>query len=126
MQAAQQLVSARCGVSRRPNFCGWFGAPTASASDPPDVYAEVEPRAPVILVFPGTASISRRRSSRPRPDQRAKVLISLHRDGEFNALAAERLGIETIRGSGDHGSAFNRKGGVGAFMEMVARASGRL
>ena len=49
----------------------------------------------------------------------AKVLISLHRDGEFNAIAAERLGIETIRGSGDHGSAFNRKGGVGAFMEMV-------
>ena len=54
-----------------------------------------------------------------RDPLRAKVLISLHRDGEFNALAAERLGIETIRGSGDHGSAFNRKGGVGAFMEMV-------
>jgi lysophospholipid acyltransferase (LPLAT)-like uncharacterized protein len=50
---------------------------------------------------------------------RAKVLISMHRDGEFNAIAAERLGIETIRGSGDHGSAFHRKGGVGAFKEMV-------
>jgi len=50
---------------------------------------------------------------------RAKVLISLHRDGEYNAIAAERLGIETIRGSGDHGSAFHRKGGVGAFKEMV-------
>ena len=50
---------------------------------------------------------------------RAKVLISLHRDGEFNAIAAERLGIGTIRGSGDHGSAFHRKGGVGAFKEMV-------
>ena len=47
------------------------------------------------------------------------MLISLHRDGEFNALAVQRLGIGTIRGSGDHGSAFNRKGGVGAFMEMV-------
>jgi len=46
-------------------------------------------------------------------------LISRHRDGEFNAIAAERLGIETIRGSGDHGGAFNRKNGVGAFMEMV-------
>ncbi len=47
------------------------------------------------------------------------MLISRHRDGEFNAIAAERLGIGTIRGSGDHGSAFHRKGGVGAFKEMV-------
>jgi lysophospholipid acyltransferase (LPLAT)-like uncharacterized protein len=54
-----------------------------------------------------------------RAHHRGKVLISRHRDGEFNALAAERLGIGTIRGSGDHGSAFHRKGGVGAFKEMV-------
>ena len=47
------------------------------------------------------------------------MLISRHRDGEFNAIAVERLGIGTIRGSGDHGSAFHRKGGVGAFKEMV-------
>ena len=50
---------------------------------------------------------------------KAKVLISLHRDGEYNAIAAERLGIGTIRGSGDHGGEFHRKGGVGAFREMV-------
>ena len=54
-----------------------------------------------------------------RADDRAKVLVSRHRDGEFNAIVAERLGVETVRGSGDHGSAFNRKGGVGAFKEMV-------
>ena len=54
-----------------------------------------------------------------KPSHKAKVLISLHRDGEFNAIAVERLGIGTIRGSGDHGSAFHRKGGVGAFREMV-------
>ena len=47
------------------------------------------------------------------------MLISRHHDGEFNAIAAERLGIGTIRGSGGHGSAFHRKGGVGAFKEMV-------
>lgn len=86
--------------------------------EPPDIYAQVEPRSPVILVFwHGQHFLAP--FIKTRPDQRAKVLISLHRDGEFNALAAERLGIETIRGSGDHGSAFNRKGGVGAFMEMV-------
>ena len=54
-----------------------------------------------------------------KESHRAKVLISRHRDGEFNAIAAERLGIGTIRGSGDHGGAFHRKGGVGAFQEMV-------
>ena len=54
-----------------------------------------------------------------KKEYRAKVLISRHRDGEFNAIAAERLGIGTIRGSGDHGGAFHRKGGVGAFREMV-------
>jgi hypothetical protein len=50
---------------------------------------------------------------------RAKVLVSRHRDGEFNAIAAQRLGVGAIRGSGDHGSGFHRKGGVGAFKEMV-------
>jgi lysophospholipid acyltransferase (LPLAT)-like uncharacterized protein len=51
--------------------------------------------------------------------QRAKVLISRHHDGEINAIAAERLGIETIRGSGSHGSDFSRKGGILAFNEIV-------
>jgi len=46
------------------------------------------------------------------------VLISRHRDGEVNAIAAERLGIETIRGSGDTGGRFDKKGGVGAFQAM--------
>lgn len=50
---------------------------------------------------------------------RAKTLISRHRDGEINAIAAERLGIETIRGSGDHGREFHRKGGVGAYRQML-------
>jgi lysophospholipid acyltransferase (LPLAT)-like uncharacterized protein len=48
-----------------------------------------------------------------------KVLISRHRDGELNAIAAEHLGIGTIRGSGAHGGEFNRKGGVSAFREML-------
>ena len=86
--------------------------------EPADIYEQVEPQMPAILVFWHgqhfmTPFIKTRKS------HRAKVLISRHRDGEFNAIAAERLGINTIRGSGDHGSAFNRKGGVGAFREMV-------
>lgn len=85
--------------------------------DPVDVYDIVEPQMPVILAFWHgqhfmTPFIRQK-------DYRGAVLISKHRDGEFNALAAERLGIETVRGSGDHGGAFHRKGGVGAFKEMV-------
>lgn len=51
---------------------------------------------------------------------RAKVLISRHRDGEINAIAAERLGIGTIRGSGAHNGEFHRKGGATAFTQMLA------
>ena len=50
---------------------------------------------------------------------RAKALISRHRDGEINAIAAERLGIGTIRGSGDHDGGFYSKGGEVAFNEML-------
>ena len=86
--------------------------------DPPEIYAQVEPQMPAIFAFWHgqhfmTAFVKTKES------QRVKVLVSRHRDGEYNAIAAERLGIGTIRGSGDHGSAFHRKGGVGAFKEMV-------
>jgi len=86
--------------------------------EPVDVYEQVEPLMPAIFVFWHgqhllTPFVKNKKS------YRAKVLISRHRDGEFNAIAAERLGIGTIRGSGDHSGAFHRKGGVGAFKEMV-------
>jgi lysophospholipid acyltransferase (LPLAT)-like uncharacterized protein len=38
----------------------------------------------------------------------------------MNAVLAERMGIGTIRGSGDHGVDFRRKGGVSAFRQMLA------
>jgi len=86
--------------------------------EPPDVYDIVEPQMPAIFAFwHGQHFLTP--FIKTKEFHRAKVLISRHRDGEFNAVAAERLGIGTIRGSGDHGSAFHRKGGVGAFKEMV-------
>ena len=86
--------------------------------DPPDVYAIVEPQMPAIFAFwHGQHFMTP--FIKTKEGHRGKVLISRHRDGEFNAIAAERLGVGTIRGSGDHGSAFHRKGGVGAFKEMV-------
>jgi lysophospholipid acyltransferase (LPLAT)-like uncharacterized protein len=84
---------------------------------PTDFYEIIEPDMPVIFAFwhgqHFMMPLLKRRS------HRIKVLISRHRDGEFNALTAERLGVGTVRGSGDHGTEFHRKGGVGAFKQMV-------
>jgi len=86
--------------------------------EPPGVYDRFERQMPAIFAFwHGQHFLTP--FIKTREDHKAKVLISRHRDGEYNAIAAERLGIGTIRGSGDHGSSFNRKGGVPAFREMV-------
>jgi lysophospholipid acyltransferase (LPLAT)-like uncharacterized protein len=91
---------------------------TKFSYQPADVYDRVLPHQPLILAFwHGQHFMTP--FIKNKKEYRAKVLISRHRDGEFNAIAAERLGISTIRGSGDHGGAFHRKGGVGAFREMV-------
>jgi hypothetical protein len=47
------------------------------------------------------------------------MLVSRHRDGDINAVAAERLGVGTIRGSGNHGGGFVHKAGVAAFQSML-------
>jgi lysophospholipid acyltransferase (LPLAT)-like uncharacterized protein len=85
--------------------------------DPPDLYQRVEPDMPVIVAFWHGQHFMMPFLKRRR--HRAKVLISRHRDGEINAIAAERLHVGAVRGSGDHGSAFHRKGGVGAFKGML-------
>jgi len=85
--------------------------------DPPDGYARIDAHLPVILaMWHGQHFMG---PFMRRPGDRGKVLISRHRDAEINAIAAERLGIETIRGSGDNGSEFLRKGGLGAFRQML-------
>jgi lysophospholipid acyltransferase (LPLAT)-like uncharacterized protein len=87
-------------------------------TEPADIYERVTPDLPVILaMWHGQHFLIPfiKRSSR----HRAKVLISRHRDGELNARVAERLGIETIRGSGHLGTGFVAKGGVSAFREML-------
>jgi lysophospholipid acyltransferase (LPLAT)-like uncharacterized protein len=81
--------------------------------DPANIYEKVVPDLPAIIAMWHGQHFMVPFIKR---EHRVKVLISLHRDGEINAIAAERLGIETIRGSGGR---FDRKGGVGAFREMV-------
>jgi lysophospholipid acyltransferase (LPLAT)-like uncharacterized protein len=92
---------------------------TRFSVEPLDIYERLPKHAPIILAFwHGQHFLTPfiRPSSMP-----AKVLISRHRDGEINAVAAERLGVETIRGSGTHGADFTKKGGIFGF-NALARA----
>lgn len=85
--------------------------------EPEDIYEEVAREMPIIVaMWHGQHFLI---PFVRRPEHRVKVLISRHRDGEINAIAAERLGVGTIRGSGDHGTEFTRKGGLSAFKEML-------
>jgi lysophospholipid acyltransferase (LPLAT)-like uncharacterized protein len=84
---------------------------------PPQLYAIADADMPIILaMWHGQHLLA---PFIQRPTDRTKVLISHHRDGELNALMAEWLGVEVIRGSGDPGGRFDRKGGVGAFFQML-------
>lgn len=86
--------------------------------DPPDLYEQVEPQLPMIITMWHGQHFMVPFLKHNQPNHRTKVLISRHHDGQINAVAAERLDIGTIRGSGDHGGRFDRKGGVGAFKAM--------
>jgi len=84
--------------------------------EPADFYKRVESEMPVIVGFWHGQHFMTPFFSR---GHKVKVLISRHRDGEINAVAARRLGVLPIRGSGDHGRRFDLKGGVGAFKTML-------
>jgi lysophospholipid acyltransferase (LPLAT)-like uncharacterized protein len=87
--------------------------------EPENIYEIAEPEMPVILTFwHGQHFLA---PFIMKPHHRAKVLISRHADADVNAIAAEALGIETIRGSGStNRKDFHRKNGVGAMREMIA------
>jgi lysophospholipid acyltransferase (LPLAT)-like uncharacterized protein len=90
---------------------------SSCVTEPEDIYERAARDSPVILaMWHGQHFLV---PFIKRAEHRAKVLISRHRDGEINALAAERLGVGTIRGSGDVGGGFVGKGGVSAFKEML-------
>lgn len=92
--------------------------------DPPDIYERIEPEMPVIVAFWHGQHFMMPFLKREKYP--AKVLVSRHRDGEINAIAAERLDVGTVRGSGDHGNSFHRKGGVAAFKAMLKVLDARI
>jgi lysophospholipid acyltransferase (LPLAT)-like uncharacterized protein len=85
--------------------------------EPEDIYERVDTDLPIIIaMWHGQHFLM---PFIRRPYDRAKVLVSRHRDGEINAITAERLGVEAIRGSGTHGTDFAKKGGIYAFKEIL-------
>ena len=85
--------------------------------DPADFYERIGPDVPFI-----TAMWHGQHFMMPflkRREHLVKVLISRHRDGEINAIAARRLNVEPIRGSGTSGRDFLKKGGVAGFKQMM-------
>ncbi len=98
-------------------YLRFVGSTTRFTLEPDDIYARGEADMPIILAFWHgqhlLAPVAR------KIEHRVNMLVSRHRDGEINAIAAERLGVGTIRGSGNHGGGFVHKAGVAAFQLMV-------
>ena len=86
--------------------------------EPADIYDRIDAHLPLIMTFwHGQHFLT---PFIMQPHHKAKVLISRHADAEINAIAAERLGVGTIRGSGATSPGdFHRKGAVSATYAMI-------
>lgn len=85
--------------------------------EPGDIYDWIDGEMPLILTFwHGQHFLA---PFVPKPHHRSKVMISRSFDADVNAIAAEALGIGTIRGSGTHRKNFHQKGGVAATRQMI-------
>ncbi len=86
--------------------------------EPANIYEIAEREMPIILTFwHGQHFLA---PFIMHSHHRAKVLISRHADADINAIAAEALGVGTIRGSGaTNARDFHRKNAVGAMREMI-------
>src|SRR6185312_10054197 len=121
MPSAKQIVSSPAFQNAVGTLGAWYlrfvWRTSSKLLDPPDIYDRVQ--TPAIIAMWHGKHILMPFIKKANAEHRAKVLISRHRDGEVNAIAAEKLGIGTIRGSGAHNGEFHRKGGVSAFTEML-------
>jgi lysophospholipid acyltransferase (LPLAT)-like uncharacterized protein len=114
--ARSRLVQTTIGVVAA-EYLRFVWNTSRSVLEPADIYERMIPDLPVIIAMWHGQHFMVPFIRRHHP---AKVLVSRHRDGEINAIAAARLGVGTIRGSGDTGGRFDLKGGVGAFQVMLA------
>jgi lysophospholipid acyltransferase (LPLAT)-like uncharacterized protein len=112
----QRWAKVTIGVTAA-EYVRFVGKTTRLTVEPPDARERAEADMPIIIAFwhgQHLLATNARKSS-----YRVKMLVSRHHDGEVNAIAAERLGVGIIRGSGNHAGGFVHKGGVAAFHAMA-------
>ena len=95
-------------------FVWWTSRYIAVPADP---YAQVQAHLPFIITFWHGQHFMVPFARRKGHDIR--VLISKHTDGEINAIAAEKLGLGTIRGSGNITGKKKDKGGSAGFRNLL-------
>ena len=101
-------------------YLRFVGSTTRFTLEPDDIYARGEADMPIILAFWHGQHLLAPMAR--QSNHRVNMLVSRHHDGEVNAIAAARLGVGTIRGSGNHGGSFVHKAGVAAFQAMLELA----
>jgi hypothetical protein len=112
----QQWAKTALGVVGA-EYVRFVGKTTRLTVEPANAWDRAEADMPIIIAFwHGQHLLA---TNARKPGYRAKMLVSRHHDGEVNAIAAERLGVGTIRGSGNHEGGFVHKGGVAAFQAML-------
>jgi len=112
----QQWAKAAIGIGAA-EYLRLVGGTTRFVLEPADIYERGEADMPIILAFWHGQHLLAPVARKTR--HRVNMLVSRHRDGEINAIAASRLGVGTIRGSGNHGGGFVHKAGVAAFQAML-------
>src|SRR5258708_4651482 len=111
----QQWAKTALGVVAA-EYVRFVGKTTRLTVEPPDAWDRAEADMPIITAFWHGQHLLATNAS--KPSYRVKMLVSRHHDGEVNAIAAERLGVGTIRGSRHHAGGFVHKGGVAPFPSM--------
>jgi lysophospholipid acyltransferase (LPLAT)-like uncharacterized protein len=112
----QRWAKAAIGIAAA-EYLRLVGWTTRFVLEPADIYERGEADMPIILAFWHGQHLLAPVARKTR--HHVNMLVSRHRDGEINAIAASRLGVGTIRGSGNHGGSFVHKAGVAAFQAML-------
>lgn len=114
--ARQRWAKVTIGVMAA-EYVRFVGKTTRFTIEPPDAFERGEADMPIIMAFwhgqHFLAPLANKSS------YKAKMLVSRHHDGQVNAIAARRLGIGAIYGSGNHGGSFIHKAGAAAFQAML-------
>ena len=112
----QQWAKTALGVAAA-EYVRFVGKTTRLTVEPPDALDRAEADMPVITAFWHGQHLLAINAN--KPSYKVKALASRHHDGEVNAIAAKRLGIGIIRGSGNRAGGFLQKGGAAAFQALL-------